>query len=153
MLKLKTCFLISLFQVAANHGNEKPKQVPKIIVRSFKILFNAIYVYIYTACTETVHNFRKIVSIHNLYQHLLDLCQCNALNEKWLPDYLLLSNLLLLSSSYPKFSKKSKKKKFSFLVCHENSRELEKQRRWKFFGGQTRFLLHRNILRTRYLWA
>lgn len=109
MLKLKTCFLISLFQVAANHGNEKPKQVPKIIVRSFKILFNAIYVYIYTACTETVHNFRKIVSIHNLYQHLLDLCQCNALNEKWLPDYLLLSNLLLLSSSYSKFSKKSKK--------------------------------------------
>lgn len=74
MLKLKTCFL---FQVAANHGNEKPKQVPKIIVRSFKILFNAIYVYIYTACTETVHNFRKIVSIHNLYQPLRSLLmQC-----------------------------------------------------------------------------
>lgn len=77
MLKLKTCFFISLFQVAANHGNEKPKQVPKIIVRSFKILFNAIYVYIYTACTETVHNFRKIVSIHNLYQPLRSLLmQC-----------------------------------------------------------------------------
>lgn len=147
MLKLKTCFL---FQVAANHGNEKPKQVPK---SWFIQNFVQCNLYIYTACTETVHNFRKIVSIHNLYQHLLDLCQCNALNEKWLPDYLLLSNLLLLSSSYPKFSKKSKKKKFSFLVCHENSRELEKQRRWKFFGGQTRFLLHRNILRTRYLWA
>lgn len=85
-------------------------------VGSFKILFNTIY--IYTACTETVHNFRKIVSIHNLYQHLLDLCQCNALNEKWLlPDYLLLSNLLLLSSSYPKFSKKSKKKNFPSLFA------------------------------------
>lgn len=49
MLKLKTCFL---FQVAANHGNEKPKQVPKSwFIQNF-VQYNLYIHCLYRNCTQ-----------------------------------------------------------------------------------------------------